>query len=53
MNADIRGTGRGPDKPSGYDQEADVEEYQRHLDATSENRVDREEEDSQSGEAAE
>lgn len=52
MSTHIRGTGREPDKPGGYDQEADVEEYQRHLDATSEIQADHEE-DNQSEEAAE
>ena len=52
MNNDTRGTGRGPDKPAGHDQEAEAAEYQRQLDATSENGADQEE-GSQSGEAAE
>lgn len=52
MSSDTRGIGHGPDKPGGHDQEAEVEEYQRSLDATSENGTDREE-DSRSGEAAE
>jgi hypothetical protein len=52
MSSDTRGTGRGPDKQNGHDQEAEVAEYQRHLDATSES-PDDSEGDSQSEEAAE
>ena len=52
MSSDTRGAGREPDKPGGYDQEADVAEYQSELDAASENRADREE-DNRSAEAAE
>ena len=52
MSSDTRGGGRGPGRPGGYDQEADVAEYQSELDATSENRADLEE-DSRSAEAAE
>ena len=51
MSSDTRGTGHGPDKPGGHDQEAEVAEYQSHLDATSENGANHEE-GSQSGEAA-
>ena len=52
MSSDTRGSGREPDKRDGDDQEAEVAEYQSHLDATSENEADREE-DNKSGEAAE
>ena len=52
MSSEPGGAGRGPDEPGGYDQEADVAEYQSELDATSENGGDGDE-DSKSGKAAE
>jgi len=52
MSSEPDGAGREPDEPGGYDQEADVAEYQSELDATSENGGDGDE-DNKSGEAAE
>lgn len=51
MSNDPGGAGRGPDEPGGYDQEADVAEYQSELDATSEHGGNGDQ-DNKSGEAA-